>query len=150
MSLSNQSPKQQHLFKDQRTAKKNRPSLIRQLEISDGALILQNPQSKLNLPQIGSMKQIKLAKDISATIGSGSPNGSLQARKLRRAEGAPRNKGSVEVSGMGIIGSSVKGKNQSMDMYGIGELGEDRDSEYSSDDIGENNNISRLADASMI
>lgn len=95
------------------------------------------------------MKQIKLAKDIT-TIGSGSPNGSLQTRKLRRAEGASRNKGSVEMSRMGIIGSSVKGKNQSMDMYGIGELGEDRDSEYSSDDNGENNNISRLADVSML
>jgi hypothetical protein len=55
------------------------------------------------------MKSMKLVKDIS-TIGSGSPNGSLQARKLRRADG-PRNKGSIEVGGMGIIGSSVKGKN---------------------------------------
>ena len=91
---------------------------------------------------------MKLVKDIS-TIGSGSPNGSLQARKLRRADG-PRNKGSIEVGGMGIIGSSVKGKNQSMDMYGIGEIGEDRKSDYSSDDNGEINNISRVADTSMI
>ena len=51
---------------------------------------------------------------------------------------------------MGIIGSSVKGKNQSMDMYGIGEIGEDRKSEYSSDDNGEINNISRIADTSLL
>jgi hypothetical protein len=49
---------------------------------------------------------------------------------------------------MGIVGSSVKGKNQSMDMYGIGETVDNSD--YSSDDINEDNNISRIADASMI
>jgi hypothetical protein len=35
-------------------------------------------------------------------------------------------------------------------MYGIGEIGEDRKSDYSSDDNGEINNISRVADTSMI
>ena len=97
------------MFKDQRTGKKNRPSLLRQLEIGADSVLGNN--NKLNLPQIGSMKQIKLAKDIN-TLGSMSPNGSLQARKMRRAEAAgPRNKGSIEMGGMGIIGSSVKGKN---------------------------------------
>lgn len=72
--MSNMSPKQHnHLFKDNRTTKKNRPSLIRHLDIADGALI---PSSKLNLPQIGSMKSIKLAKDIS-TLGAGSPNNNV-------------------------------------------------------------------------
>jgi hypothetical protein len=74
-SLSNQSPKQQQqLFKDKRSPKKNRPSLIKQLDIGDGALLSHN--AKLNLPQIGSMKQIKLAKDMTV-IGSGSPSGSI-------------------------------------------------------------------------
>ena len=122
--------------------------MIRHLDIADGAFIgqAQSVISRLNLPQIGSMKQIKLAKDIT-TIGSGSPNGSINARKLRRADG-PRNKGSIEVGGMGIVGSSVKGKNQSMDMYGIGETVDNSD--YSSEDNIEDNNISRIADASMI
>jgi hypothetical protein len=47
-SLSNQSPKQQqHMFKDSKSAKKNRPSLIRHLDIAEGALSNLN---KLNLP----------------------------------------------------------------------------------------------------
>ena len=37
-----------------------------------------------------------------------------------------------------------------MDMYGIGEIGEDRKSDYSSDENGEMNNISRVADTSLL
>ena len=118
------------------------------MDIADGAFLghAQSGISRLNLPQIGSMKQIKLAKDVT-TIGSGSPNGSIKAKKLRRVEGS-RNKGSIEVGGMGIVGSSVKGKNQSMEMYGIGETVDNSDN--SSDDNNEDNNVSRIADISMI
>jgi hypothetical protein len=95
----------------------------------------------LSLPQIGSMKSIKLLKDQNS--GGGSPTSGVHHhmvmnRQKRKTEVKKVGKGEM----LGIVGVGKNNKNQSMEMYGIGERedGSDSSSEM------ENRDISMISD----
>ncbi len=74
ISLSNCSPKQQGLKSSPKQRSKQHHSYLKQLNMDSGSLIVQtsmnNGANKINLPQIGSLKNIKLFKDVN---NAGSP-----------------------------------------------------------------------------